>query len=156
MYRGGRGNQTARRFARAWARVFGWGVLPKRWVTLQVPGRRSGHLASFPVGLAYWQGDQYLVSMLGEHCNWVRNVRAANGFAVLRRRRAVPVRLLDVPVGQRAPILKCYLQQVPGARPHIPVDRHQPVADFGVIAAEFPAFRVVDCLPPDVPFTAPS
>jgi hypothetical protein len=143
MYRGGRGDATARRLARTWARVFGWGVLPRRWVTLEVPGRRSGRTTQFPLGIAFYHGDQFLVSMLGDGCNWVRNVRAADGLAVLRRRRAVPVRLIEMPVGERAPIIKSYLKQVPGARPHIPVDRHRPVADFAPIAAQTPVFRVV-------------
>jgi hypothetical protein len=148
MYRGGRGNATARRFARAWARVFGWGVLPRRWVTLRVPGRRSGRTTEFPLGLAFFDGDRYLVSMLGDDCHWVRNVRAAHGLAALRRRRVTPVRLIEVPVGERAPIIKSYLRQVPGARPHIPVDRRRPVADFAAIAAQVPVFRVIPRGPP--------
>jgi hypothetical protein len=46
-------------------------------------------------------------------------------------------------VDERAAILKRYLEKVPGARPHIPVDRHAPVADFEAIAQDYPAFRVV-------------
>ena len=65
----------------------------------------------------------YLVPMLGEQSNWVKNVRAAGGQATLRRRGAVPCRLVELPVSERAPILKRYLNQVPGARPHVPVSR---------------------------------
>lgn len=36
-----------------------------------------------------------------------------------------------------------YLEQVPGGRPHIPVDRRAPAADFTVVAARYPIFRVV-------------
>jgi hypothetical protein len=111
-------------------------------VTLEVPGRRSGRTTQFPLGLTFHHGDRFLVSMLGDGCNWVRNVRAADGFAVLRRRRGVPVRLIEIPVGDRAPIIRSFLRQVPGARPHIPVDRHCPVADFEPIAAQFPVFWV--------------
>jgi hypothetical protein len=88
------------------------------------------------------RGQWYLVPMLGENCNWVKNVRAAGGKAVLRRRRAVPCSLVELPVAERAPILKRYVAQVPGARPHIPVDRSAPVADFEAIAARYPVFRV--------------
>jgi deazaflavin-dependent oxidoreductase (nitroreductase family) len=148
MYAGSRANTTARRFARFWVRVIGLGVLPKRWVTLEVVGRRSGRVVRFPLGMADWDGHWYLVSMLGEHCNWVRNVRAAHGGAVLRRRRRVACRLVDVPVGERAPIIKRYLEKAPGARPHVPVDRHAPVAEFEPVAARYPVFRVV-LLPAD-------
>jgi hypothetical protein len=34
-------------------------------VTLEVPGRRTGRLVSFPVVVADYQGGRYLVSMLG-------------------------------------------------------------------------------------------
>jgi polyisoprenoid-binding protein YceI len=44
MYQGGRGDTTARRFARLWAAVFRLGLAPKRWVTLEVAGRRSGQV----------------------------------------------------------------------------------------------------------------
>jgi hypothetical protein len=38
MYAGGHGDRTARRFARFWAAVQGMGLMPRRWVTLEVPG----------------------------------------------------------------------------------------------------------------------
>lgn len=143
MYAGGRGNPTARRFARWWARVFDLGLTPKRWVTLEVTGRRTGRTRRFPLGMADWHGHWYLVPMLGERSAWVRNVRAADGHAVLRHGRARPCRLVEVPVAERAPILKRYLEKVPGGRPHIPVDRHAPLAEFAAIAEHYPVFRVV-------------
>lgn len=36
MYRGGRGNATARRYARFWSYLMRLGKLPQRWVTLEV------------------------------------------------------------------------------------------------------------------------
>ena len=142
MYAGGRGDATARRFARVWAAVFGTGLFPRRWVTLEVAGRRTGRPTRFPLGMADWQGEWYLVSMLGDDCNWVRNVRAAGGRATLRHGRARACRLVEVPVDERAPILKRYLRKVPGARPHLPVDRHAPLAEFAAIAPRYPAFRI--------------
>ncbi|MDO5498068.1 MAG: hypothetical protein Q4F67_00115 [Propionibacteriaceae bacterium] len=141
MYAGGRGNQVARTYARGWAWAFAKGLLPRRWVTLEVPGRSSGRLTRFPLGMADLDGRWFLVSMLGE-CHWTRNVRAAGGHAVLRRRRPRGVLLSEVPVADRAPIIKRYLQQVPGARPHIPVDRRAPLAEFEAIAGDIPVFEV--------------
>jgi F420H(2)-dependent quinone reductase len=141
MYAGGHGNATARRYARFWNRVLRLGLLPRRWVTLEVLGRRSGQVTRFPLGMADVDGEWYLVSMLGE-CNWVRNVRAANGRAALRRRQSLPIRLDELPVAMRASVIKRYVEQVPGARPHVPVDRHRPVAAFEAIAAHYPVFRV--------------
>ena len=56
--------------------------------------------------------------------------------------RDTPVVLTDVPVNDRAPIIRKYLELAPGARPHIPVDRRAPVADFEGIAADYPVFRI--------------
>jgi len=142
MYAGGRANRAARRLARLWAAGFQLGLMPSRWVTLEVPGRRSGRVTRFPLGMADWNGQRYLVPMLGERCNWVQNVRAANGAAALRRRHALGCTLTEVPLAERAPIIKRYLEQVPGARPHIPVDRRAPMADFEAIAERYPVFRV--------------
>lgn len=143
MYVGNQANLTARRLARFWATIIRLGLLPRRWVVLEVVGRRSGRIVRFPLGMADWQGQWYLVPMLGERCNWVRNVRAAGGRATLRRRRAIPCRLIEVSPSERAPIIKRYLNKAPGGRPHIPVDRHAPLAEFQAIASRYPVFQVV-------------
>ena len=80
--------------------------------------------------------------MLGEPSPWVRNVRAANGAAVLRRKQRRPVRLVEVPPEKRGPIIKAYLGRAIGARPHIPLDPSAPLADFERIAADYPVFRI--------------
>ena len=142
MYVGGRGNATARRYAWFWGMAFRLGLLPRRWVTLEVRGRHTGRATRFPLGMADVGGQWYVVSMLGE-CNWVQNVRAAEGRATLRRRRAREVRLFEVPVAERAPVIRRYVGRVPGGRPHIPVDRHESVEAFEAIASNYPVFRVV-------------
>ena len=142
MYATGRGNAAARRFARFWAAVLGAGLAPRRWVTLEVAGRKTGRLARFPLGMADWEGDWYLVPMLGGNCSWVRNVRAAGGSATLRHGRARACRLVEIPIAERAPILKRYLEKVPGARPHMPISRTAPLAEFAAIADRYPVFRV--------------
>ena len=156
MYPAGRANSQARRLARMWAVVFAVGLFPRRWVTLEVPGRKSGKLTRFPLGMADSDGRWYLVPMLGEQSNWVQNVRAAGGLATIRRGRAVTVRLVELPVSERAPILKRYLNQVPGARPHIPVSRDAAIADFEAIAPRYPVFRVESGLAEDASQPGPS
>lgn len=143
MYESGRGDTTAQRMARFWARVHSLGLLPKRWVTLEVPGRHSGELRRFPLGMADVDDRWYLVSMLGE-CAWTRNVRAVDGQVVLRRRRARPCTLQEVPVEDRGPILRRYVDKVPGGRPHIPVDRGTPVEEFQNVAADYPVFVMIE------------
>lgn len=144
IYRGGRPSGIARALNAFWARQYARGRMAReRDVTLEVPGRSSGKLITFPVVMADYQGEWYLVSMLGENANWVRNVRAAGGRAVIRHRRAHEVGLHEIPVAQRAPILKRYIQVAPGARPHVPVDRDAPIEAFERVAPDFPAFKVV-------------
>ena len=60
----------------------------------------------------------------------------------LRHGRTERCLLVEVPVAERAPIIKRYLHKVPGARPHIPVDRHAELSAFETIAADYPVFRV--------------
>ncbi|MEV4536619.1 nitroreductase family deazaflavin-dependent oxidoreductase [Asanoa sp. NPDC049518] len=146
MYDGGRPNWLARAMNRTAALQFALGVLaPRTWVTLEVPGRRSGRVVPVPVVMTELDGAAYLVSMLGDRANWVRNVRAAGGRVVLRRRGPQPARLVEVDRGQRAPILRRYLEVAPGARPHFPIDRKAPLAQFEAIAGDFPVFRVLAC-----------
>ena len=142
LYRGKRPNRLARLLNGAWARLAAAGVGPAQLVTLQVTGRRTGKAISFPVVVADYQGTRYLVSMLGDQTNWVRNVRAARGRAVLRRGNRELVQLDEVDPGQRAAILRRYLDCSPGARSHIPVGRGAPLAEFERIAAQYPVFRV--------------
>lgn len=126
--------------------MFRWAVLAgvggRRLCTLEVRGRRSGRLTSFPVVVADYDGGRYVVAMLGESANWVANLRAAGGNAVLRHGDREAVRLEEVASSQRAPILRRYLQVAPGARAHLPVDRRAPVREFEAIASDYPVFRV--------------
>jgi len=144
MYRTGRPGTLARAMNRISAAQFSAGMLsPARAMTLEVRGRRTGRVISLPVVVAGYHGGRYLVSMLGNDANWVHNVRAAGGRAVLRRGRPQEVRLEEVEPGDRAPILRRYLEVAPGARPHVPVDRRAPLAEFERIAGQFPVFRIL-------------
>lgn len=142
MYRGGRPNWLGRALNRGFAILHSLGIAPNYMVTLEVIGRRSGRVISFPLAMALVDGERYLVSMLGSQANWVQNVAAAGGQATLRHGRVEQVQLEAVPVDQRAPILKAYLRRAPGARPHIPVDLDAPLEAFEAIAAQTPVFRV--------------
>lgn len=143
LYRGGRPGMLAAFLNDLNARVYAAGIWPRRVAALDVRGRKSGRTISMPVVIAEHAGQRYLVSMLGDKANWVQNVRADHGRAVLRHGRHEPVRLEDVPVGERAPILRAYLEVAPGARPHIPVDRRAPLQEFELVAPRFPVFRLV-------------
>jgi deazaflavin-dependent oxidoreductase (nitroreductase family) len=154
LYRGGRPNRFARLQNRASAITFAAGIWPKRVAALEVRGRRSGRTISFPVVIADYEGERYLVAMLGEDTNWVRNLRAAGGRAVLRHGRREAVQLDEVVADSRPAILRRYLELAPGARPHIPIDRAAPIEDFVPIASQYPVFRITTAhKPPAPPFT---
>jgi len=142
LYRGGRPSRFGRVLNRLSAVMFSAGIRPSRAATLEITGRKSGRPVSFPVVIADYRGERYLVSMLGENANWVRNLAAADGQAVLRHGRQELIRLQEVPAADRAPVLRRYLQVAPGARPHIPVDRRAPLAEFERIAPDFPVYVI--------------
>ena len=143
LYRGGRPNALARLINRAWATAYAAGLWPSRLATLEVRGRRTGRTVSFPVVIADHEGDRYLVSMLGDNTNWVRNVRAAGHQAMLLQGGRTAIRLDEVPVEHRATIIKRYCQVASSGRVHIPVDPDAPVSAFESVAARYPVFRIV-------------
>ena len=84
FYRDGHPNRLARLLDRCTAAVYARGVSPDYLVTLEVTGRHSGRIIVLPLVMVVVGGERYLVSMLGEKTNWVRNVRATGGVATLR------------------------------------------------------------------------
>lgn len=132
------------------ARLAVLGLTPRNTVALEVAGRRTGELRRTALVSVDYAGERYLVSLPGES-EWVRNVRAAGYRATIRRWRARPVRLDEVPIDGRAPILKAYLskrayskspeyeaREFFGASPDAPLD------DLREIASGYPVFRIVD------------
>lgn len=143
FYRDGRPNRVARILDRGTAALYALGIAPDHLVTLEVQGRRSGRTVALPLVMAVVAGERYLVSMLGEGTNWARNVRAAGGEVALRHGRREEVRLEEVAIDRRAPVLKAYLKRAPNARAHMPVAADAPLAEFGQVAYRFPVFRIV-------------
>ncbi|HNB54336.1 MAG TPA: nitroreductase/quinone reductase family protein [Anaerolineales bacterium] len=142
LYQGGRPNLLAKILNRGWAILHAMGIYPDRFVTLEVVGRKSGKVVSFPLAMTTMNEERYLVSMLGEEANWVQNVRAAGGQARLVHGKSEQVHLTEVDIPERAPILKAFLRIAPGARPHLPVHKDAPLAEFEVVASKFPVFRL--------------
>ena len=142
FYRGWRPTRLGK-----WAnRVSGWwsglGLPPRFMAVLEVPGRKSGHRRSNPVVIATVDGSGYLVSMLGPGSQWVKNVEAAQGDAVIRQGRRRPVHLVAMPREQRAPVLREYVRIATSGRQHFPVAVGAPLADFGAIAERYPVYRI--------------
>jgi hypothetical protein len=80
--------------------------------------------------------------MVGEG-EWVKNVRAAGGEAYLISGRRRKVRLQEVPLDRRAPIIKEYVRLAPGGRSHIGLGPTATIADYERLAPNDPVFRIV-------------
>ena len=144
-----------------YARVSRWvgvpltslGLAPRYAVTLEVTGRRSGKPRRNPVLVTPFEGEEFLVSLAGES-EWVRNVRAARGAAVLHRRGARHVLLEEVPLEARARVLAAYQaagaeRSGPGgarvqARYNFGLGPEPTLADFERLAPRYPVFRITD------------
>lgn len=99
---------------RAFGRVVRWlsdrGIGLAGAATLTVPGRISGRPQSIPVNPLALDGREYLVSVRGE-AQWVRNARAACSIELRRGRRRRTVRVRELPVADRVPVLRAYLDR---------------------------------------------
>lgn len=120
----------------------GLGLPPKFQAALEVRGRASGRIHSHPVVIATVDGKRYLVSMLGSTSDWVKNVEAAHGEAVVRQGRRRRVHLVAVPPEQRPPILREYVRIALSGRKHFPVGVGAPLSEFREIAERYPVYRI--------------
>jgi deazaflavin-dependent oxidoreductase (nitroreductase family) len=92
----------------AWLTAHGLSLFGSRVLT--VAGRTTGEPRSTPVNLLVLDGERYLVSPRG-HTQWVRNVRVAGRAELRVGRRTEHVTLTELPVEQRLPVLRVYLER---------------------------------------------
>ena len=142
FYRNWRPTRLGRWVNRFMCWCSGLGLPPRFQAALEVPGRISGRRRSNPVVIATVEGRRYLVSMLGPESDWVKNVEAAQGDAVIRQGRRRRVHLVAVPPKQRAPILREYVRIAPSGRQHFPLAVGAPLSDFEAIAGRYPVYRI--------------
>jgi hypothetical protein len=133
-------------FGRIWSRAYAWlvglGILPPLLVALHVRDRHTGAVGGVVLVAARHEGATYLVSMLGESAQWVKNLRAAKGKAQLKRGGWHDVVLREIPACERAPIIKAWAGVATSGRKHLPVSHTAPLAAFAEIADDFPVFRI--------------
>jgi len=123
-------------------RLASLGLMPSDTVQLEVRGRKSGQPRSNAVTWVEHNGQRYLVAPRGE-TEWVRNVRAAGGQAAVRHRARREVRLEELPVDQRAPIINDYLKKTHRAtRAEFGIDPEADLSEFERIAPKHPVFRI--------------
>jgi hypothetical protein len=87
-------------------------------------------------------GHQYVVSMFGTISDWVHNLEAAHGDAVISHGGSRRVHLVPVPPHERAPILQGCVRVASSGRKHFPSAVNAPLADFAAIAGYYPVYRI--------------
>lgn len=142
FYRNWRPTRLGRIWNSAYAWVSGLGLTPHLLLTLQVKSRSDGRLCSTILVGASHKGQRYVVSMLGDNSEWVKNVRASGGEAFIKRGRSRPVTLIEIPPKERASILKAWCQVATSGREHLPVPYDAPISAFEAIAENYPVFRI--------------
>lgn len=118
------------------------GLTPRAWVSLEVRDRTSGRMRADAVVVPTLAGQRYVVSMFGAISDWVQNVEAAQGDAIISHGRPAHVRLVPVPPEERAPILKEYVRVASSGRKHFPLPLGAPLTAFAAIAAQYPVYRI--------------
>jgi hypothetical protein len=118
------------------------GITPQSWVSLEVRDRVSGRMRADAVVVPTVAGARYVVSMFGTISDWVQNVEAAHGDAVIAHGSPAHVRLVPVPAEERAPILKEYVRIASSGRKHLPLPMDAPLSAFATIAAQYPVYRI--------------
>ena len=84
--------------------------ITSRTVTLEERGRKTGRPIRVSLSRTDYGSNRYFVSLAGE-VDWVKNVRASAGKAVMISRRRIPIKLKEIPLEERAPILLAYVQK---------------------------------------------
>ena len=92
-------------------------------------------------------GQRYIVSMFGTMSDWVHNLEAVHGDAVISHGGSLRVRLVPVRPQERAPILREYVRVASSGRKHFRLRVEAPLADFAAIAAQYPVYRIEVSLP---------
>jgi deazaflavin-dependent oxidoreductase (nitroreductase family) len=72
---------------------------------LTVAGRRSGQPRTFPIAVLPLTGGRYIIQAYPKAA-WVANARAADTVTLTRGRRSSIVRLVEVSVEERRPLLR--------------------------------------------------
>jgi hypothetical protein len=117
------------------------GIGPAPQHLLCISGRTSGIARVTPVAVLELGGSRYIVAGYAGAA-WVRNARRA-GQAELRRGRIAERVLMDeVPVAERAPILREFAHRVRGGRAFLTVAASASDEDFVKASSRHPVFRV--------------
>jgi deazaflavin-dependent oxidoreductase (nitroreductase family) len=117
------------------------GIGPATQRVLTIPGRTSGLPRRTPIATVAFQGAVYLVAGYSSS-DWVKNARAAGSGTLSRGGHSATVTLVEIPVEQRAPILREFLHTIRGGRSFLTVGSQATDAEMASAANVHPVFRV--------------
>ena len=118
------------------------GFKPSGAHTLIVRGRRSGKDRTAPVNPLDFEGKRYLVAPRGT-TEWSRNLRVAGGARLRSGRTTVSFEATEVPVADRAPIIRAYLDNWANVTAsHFGVQKDASIEELAAIAADHPVFEI--------------
>jgi deazaflavin-dependent oxidoreductase (nitroreductase family) len=124
--------------------------ITSRTVTLEVIGRKSGKPRLVSLSKTEYAGQQYFVSLAGKS-EWVRNVRAASGRATIRSGSRIPVRLVEIPEEERAPVMLAHVQRrafthsgAQAARHFFGLSPNPTLEDMQAIASSYIVLRILE------------
>jgi hypothetical protein len=117
------------------------GFGPAAQQLLSVPGRKTGLLRTNPVATVEVDGNRYLVAGW-ESSDWVKNVRFAGSGFLGRGKHPEKVRLTEVPVAERPPILRAFARHVRGGRAFLSVAANASDEDLEMASPNHPIFRI--------------
>jgi hypothetical protein len=80
--------------------------------------------------------------MFGTISDWVHNLEAAHGEAVIAHGGSEHVCLMPVPPEERAPVLQEYVRVASSGRKHFTLPASAPLSEFAAIAAQYPVYRI--------------
>ena len=106
---------------------------------LSIRGRKTGQVRGTPVSILTVEGERYVVAAFAQ-AGWVKNVRAIEAGVLARGWHDENVRLIELPTGERGPILREFLRQVRGGVRFF--DSPDPEAVVSS-ADRYPVFRVI-------------
>ena len=115
---------------------------------LCVRGRESGKLRTTPVSPLMVEGERYIIAGLDE-ADWVKNARVAGWGILARGREQERVNLVELPLQERAPVLREFPSKVPhGVQffQHLYGISGSP-EEFEALGSRCPVFRVEETGP---------
>jgi class 3 adenylate cyclase len=116
--------------------------LPHNYL-LEVRGRKTGRRQSTPIDLLELGGRRFLVAGRGR-TQWVRNAEVAGEITLRKAWRRQTFRLRSIPDGEKAEILKAYLDRFrPTVQRYFPVPAGSAAQAFVDLAGHYPVFELL-------------